>query len=247
MTKYHAGVEPVQVFITVNEVIPASRTDHKRLDRLVRLTERSAQVCVRSVQRKDNRGRDFGPLYHNLRQIIPQAHPEDYILCVNRSSYGPLMAGWYGRFVEQYEKFPDTGLCGNTINFAGWDDHPIAGVTTHVQTYAFLTQIQRFIPFMDHFPGVDAESRGEAIVYGELALSRRILEMNLGLTCLAWPAHRFTLQHPVDPHLPQNNIARFVRGVPFRKPRTRDKIRTRLMGPYYRWKANRYAHRRSKP
>lgn len=236
MCKLDPGVTDVRIYITINEVTPRRAEDEKRMVRIKRMIDSNPffTCCIISYRR--NQGRDFGALFHSLKHILSHAEAGDYIVCLNRSALGPFTALWYKRFVDQYKRHDEVGLCGNTINFSGWDECSLPGVTTHVQTYAFLTQAGRFMLLMDDFPGIHAASRGEAIVHGELALSRRMLAMHLKLTCLAWPDYVFDLGAPSSPHLPQGNIAHKVSGLPYRHIIRKDRMTARLKAPYYYWK-----------
>ncbi|MEM7032721.1 MAG: hypothetical protein AAF629_24420, partial [Chloroflexota bacterium] len=193
---------------------------------------------------KNNEGRDFSSTYHNLRQIIAQSTPDDYVLCVNRSAIGPLTDGWYRAFVAQYQAFSNIGLCGNTINFSGHEDCPSQGSTTHVQTYAYLSQLKHFMSLMPCFPGLNVTSRLSAIADGELRLSRQLLANDLGLTCLAWPQHRFDQQQLRDSQLPTGNISRLVTGLPYRTSGSGFWKYYRYL--YLRWWSRRQLYQRSR-
>ncbi|MGE4550063.1 MAG: hypothetical protein AAEJ57_01640 [Opitutales bacterium] len=141
-----------------------------------------------------------------MSAIVESGSPDDYIFFSNRSAFGPQMDHWYDQFVDQLEKFPKIGMCGNTINRPCPDDAEHT-YKLHVQTYAFLTTLKHLGEFALTMPGEAATSRQEAIEEGELALSHRMFDKNLGLTSLAWPDHEFTSEDgDVDPELPCGNM-----------------------------------------
>ena len=170
------------------------------------MIESSRPFRVKTIRFKSNVGRDISSAKHNLLDIAGVGSPEDFIFFVNRSAFGPRIEYWYHQFISQIEKFPEIGMCGNTIN------RPCPGESDdtyqlHVQTYAFLTRLRHFKEFTRNMPGENAQTRDEAIQKGEFGISRRILEKGLGLTPLAWPDHQFKSDdEEIDPELPCGNM-----------------------------------------
>ena len=200
------GPATVEVYISVSEAEPRTPRDDQRLRQLRRLIESSSSFEVKSIRFKNNEGRDLSSMKQNLLDIAQVGSPDDFIFFSNRSADGPRTHRWYDEFTAQLEKFPESGLCGNTINRPCPDeaDHTYK---LHVQTYAFLTRLRHFEEFMTDMPGEHARTREQAIQEGELELSRRVLAKGLALTSVAWPDHQFTSQdEDIDPELPCGNM-----------------------------------------
>ena len=206
LRKRNPGPGTVEVYIAVSEAKPRTRRDAKKLRQLRRLLESSRSFRVKTIRFKNNLGRDLSSAKYNLLDIARVASPDDFVFFINRSAFGPRTKHWYSQFISQIEKFPDIGMCGNTINrpCPGETDHTYK---LHVQTYAFLTRIRYFEVFMKNMPGENSRTREQAIQEGELELSRRILEKGLGLTSLAWPDHHFKSEdEDINPELPCGNM-----------------------------------------
>lgn len=206
LRRRNPGPATVEVYIAVSEVTPRTPRDDQRLRQLRRLIESSSSFEVKSIRFKSNEGRDLSSIKQNLLDIARVGSPDDFAFFANRSAFGPRTKRWYDQFISQIEKFPESGLCGNTINRPCPDesDHTYK---LHVQTYAFLTRLKHFEEFMTSMPGENARTREQAIQDGELELSRRILAKGLALTSLAWPEHRFTSEgEDIDPELPCGNM-----------------------------------------
>jgi hypothetical protein len=209
------GVEKVQLYIAVSEVKTKTARDEKALEQLRALAERNPRIEVKALTFKSNIGRDFSSAAVNLRLIERTAQPEDFVLFTNRSGYGPLCDNWYGAYVEQYRRFPDVHLCGSSISFMGHPDGIRRANDTHVQTYAFLSQMRHLEKFLEYFPAEDKTVRLDVIDYGEIAISQRMMEAGGALTCLAWPEHKFDSRQPVAERLPHADIKREIVNVPF--------------------------------
>lgn len=216
LARFDPGVCKVNLFISVSEVFPRKRSDENLVCNLARIAEGNPKIKILSITFKSNIGRDFSSAGVNLQHIANIAYEKDFVLFTNRSAYGPLMHNWYTSYIEQYEKFNNVGLCGSTIRFTGHPERPCEGISTHVQSYVYLCRFLHLTNLINNFPGQKAKNRLDAIVDGEIALSRYILNRNLSLTCLAWPNHVFSLNKPSDPKLPQRDIKSIVRNVPFR-------------------------------
>lgn len=200
------GPATIEVYIAVSEAEPRTRRDNQRLRQLRRLIESSSSFEVKSIRFKRNEGRDLSSMKQNLLDIAQAGSPDDFIFFSNRSADGPRTHRWYDEFISQLEKFPESGVCGNTINrpCPGEADHTYK---LHVQTYAFLTRLRHFEEFMTDMPGEHARTREQAIQEGEIELSRRVLAKGLALTSVAWPDHQFTSQdEDIDPELPCGNM-----------------------------------------
>lgn len=211
---YDPGVDLVQIFIAISEVCPRTTKDRKIVRELVNLVERNPCIRVREITFKSNVGRDFSSHACNLRKIALDADPDDFILFTNRSAHGPFKQNWYGEYVRQYQKFPDAGLCGSSINFNGHPARPQAGVCTHVQSFAMLSQLRHLQSLKNHFPGEHETDRDDIIAKGEIGLSMYMMQEGKSLTCLAWPqyAFNFALSHHPEP----NYLKLETRDQPFR-------------------------------
>jgi hypothetical protein len=137
MVRFPPGVRRVIVYVAVSVTKPLSQGDYLALEELATLTEQCDWLDVRRILLKGNVGRDFSSAEACLQAIAEEASPEDYVMVRNRSAYGPQRENWYRDYVDQFERFSDTGLVGSTINFTC--HLPVQGLTTHVQTYAYLS------------------------------------------------------------------------------------------------------------
>ena len=205
MAKRNPGVERIELFIAVSEVNPWSANDAAALNGLVELAERSSWLKVRRVIRKGNIGRDFSSAEACLRSMADNISDDDYVLIRNRSAYGPSRSGWYKDFIEQYQRHPNTGLVGSTINLRDHPLRPSEGSPTHVQTYAYLSQWRSLVGLMDAYPASRCVDRLQLIVEGEIGLSQRILSQGLGISCLLWPDQLFHADSPTPSHLPKSD------------------------------------------
>lgn len=207
MTRHDPGVERVELYIAVSRVRPFTATDQAAIHGLLQMASECPWLRPHVVLWKGNTGRDFSSAEACLNAIGDDgAGPQDYVMVRNRSAYGPTQRDWYAQYVAQYERFEDTGLVGSTINFRGHPLLPTDGPTTHVQTYAYLSQWNHFAPLATAYPASRCTDRLELINAGEIGLSRRMLERGLSISCLHWPNERFTLQRQHAEHLPQTDI-----------------------------------------
>jgi hypothetical protein len=222
------GVESIELYIAVSEVLGRSAEDDRAVAGLLKILAREPRIRVREVAFKSNTGRDMSSYLHCLDAIAAEASADDYVLCLNRSAFGPMRDDWYGAFVRQFGRDERIGLCGNSINFTGFPDLPDRGRFTHVQTYCFLGRPRVLADCFAGLPGLRAQTKEETIRGGEIALSRAVLRAGLGLSCLAWPEHVFVEPDPFHPSLPTDNISEFLTTTPFRHWGADD----------YRWRAN---------
>ena len=209
------GVEKVELTLVVSAVKPVSNANRRELDALVKLVSESPWLVCKGIIWKGNVGRDFSSAYAGLSSIKPDAVSGDYVMVRNRSAYGPFMHDWYARFVDQYTRFPDSGLVGNTINLSGPVDAPEHSLP-HVQTYVYLSQWWVFSALLDDFPGLSSCDNRSAIVSGELGMSRAILAMSLRLSCLYWPDRCFCADLSQLDGLPLRDIKSEANDLPFR-------------------------------
>lgn len=211
--------------VAASEVRPRTAGDVEALARATRRAEHGGRVTIEAVTFKPNRGRDFSSLVTNLARISPLARPDDWLLVLNRSAWGPLRDGWYGAFVAQHARHPGVRLCGATINLTDLSGRVPVPPAPHVQSHCFLTTVATLATLLPDFPGRESTTREAAINDGEIALSRRILERGGAITSLAWPAHCFRIGALEAPDLPARNIGASVPGLPFRHRRGGDRWR----------------------
>lgn len=216
MTEHRPGVDKVSVFVAISRVHGFSSVDRAAMDGLLAIADRCPWLDVRAVLWKGNVGRDFSSAAACLEAIGAEAQSDDYVMVRNRSAYGPSRDDWYRQYIAQYQRFPNTGLVGSTINFLGHPLRPTDGPTTHVQTYAYLSQWRHFEPLMRAYPASRCVDRLELINEGEIGLSRSMLERGLGLSCLHWPDQLFTLDRLTAPDLPQTDIKKHARALSLR-------------------------------
>lgn len=196
MCRLDPGVSPIEVCLAVSEVRPAGRLDRAALRRLIGLVERCPHFELRHAFFKDNTGRDFSSVGRCLRRLADDAGDDDAVMIVNRSAYGPFCENWYGAYLQQMERHPGAAACGTTINLVGLPGADKHGVTTHIQTYAYVVRFGAVRPMLDAFPGERVWGNYEAVVDGEILLSNRLLREGHALTCLAWPDVAFTWERP---------------------------------------------------
>jgi hypothetical protein len=208
MTTLHPGVDKIQLYVAVSRVRAFSDTDRRALDALMCMATACPWFDVRLVIWKGNVGRDFSSAAACLSALGCEAGPQDFTLVRNRSAYGPLRPNWYAQYITQFERFEDSGLVGSTINFLGHPLRPADGPTTHVQTYAYLSQWRHLAPLVEDYPGARCTDRLKLICDGEIGLSRSMLERGRSLSCLYWPTERFTLARLRSPELPARDIKR---------------------------------------
>jgi hypothetical protein len=216
MARLHPGVDRVTVFIAISRVSELRAVDRVAMDELMAIADQCPWLDVRAVFWKGNVGRDFSSAEACLNAIGAEAHPDDYVMVRNRSAYGPSRENWYRQYVDQYQCFPNTGLVGSTINFLGHPRRPSDGPTTHVQTYAYLSQWRHFEPLRSAYPASRCVDRLELIHEGEIGLSRSMLERGLALSCLYWPDQVFTLSRLNAPGLAQEDIKKNARALSLR-------------------------------
>jgi hypothetical protein len=229
------GVERIELFIAVSEVRPRSSADDRAVAGLLKILAREPRIRVRQVAYKSNTGRDISSFAHCLEAIAAEAAADDYVLCLNRSAFGPMRDDWYGAFVRQFGRDGRIGLCGNSINFSGYPDLPDRGRFTHVQTYCFFGRPRMLREYFAGLPGLRAETKEDAIRGGEIALSRAVLRAGLGLSCLAWPEHVFVEPDPYHPSLPVDNISENLSTTPFRHWAADDYRWRENLAPWLRW------------
>jgi hypothetical protein len=229
------GVDRIELFIAISEVRRRSAADDRAVGELLKILARESRIRVRQVAFKSNTGRDMSSYAHCLDAIATEAAENDYVLCLNRSAFGPMSDDWYGRFVRQFGRDDRIGLCGNSINFCGFPDLPDRGKFTHVQTYCFLGRPRTLQPCFARLPALQAQIKEEVIRGGEIALSRAMLRAGLGLASLAWPEHFFFAPEPYDPSLPTDNISADLTTTPFRHWAPPDYRRIAHLRPWLRW------------
>lgn len=214
MVRFPPGVPRVIVYVAVSVTQRLSPVDYLALEGLVELTEPCEWLEVRRVLIKGNVGRDFSSAEACLQAIAEDAWPDDYVMVRNRSAHGPQRENWFRDYVDQFERFSDTGLVGSTINFRC--HLPVEGVQTHVQTYAYLSAWKFLQPLAADFPAARCVERADVITQGEIGLSQNILERGLGLSCLHWPWEQFTRARPSAEYLPHVDLKRTSHNVPLR-------------------------------
>ena len=237
LAQFDPGVDKISLYIAISEVKKRSSSDEKKIYSLARIAENNKKIIVKTVQFKSNTGRDFSSAATNLRSIYPTASQDDYVLFVNRSAYGPHCHSWYKTYINQYEKFQNVFLCGSTINFLGHPNTRMQRSThTHIQTYAYLSQIRHLSMILKHFPGEGEDTRLGVIDHGEVGLSQFFMEAGGAITCLAWPDHYFDQVKPNCYDLPQQDIKKESSTYPFKYKYKSYKKQRRLQ--YHLWQAS---------
>lgn len=216
MCIYHPGVEHINLFVAISAVRPFDDKDSQTITRLLSIFDGCSWITVKGVVLKGNGGRDFSSAYVCLKSIASYASNDDVVMVKNRSGYGPLAAGWFDEYEKCLLSDSRIGLVGSTINFSGHPKVQSAGITTHVQTYVYVSFWKYFAQVVDVFPAIKCTNRLNLIDEGEIGLSRMFLDKGLALACLAWPGELFTRERPTSSLLPQADIKRKVKNVPIR-------------------------------
>ncbi len=214
LARYNPGVTEVELFLVISEVRPASDADRRMAEKLMRLAARNAKIRCRSIHFKSNVGRDFSSAALGLLQMVECGSDQDLCLFVNRSGYGPYENGWFSRYVNHLNA-SGASLIGSTINFSGHPKGKQRQVSTHVQTYTYLARLLTLRPLADQFPAAQATDRIALIDAGEMGLSARIMQTGGTLSCLAWPKHSFSSEKPIATELPQNDMKKSAKNLPF--------------------------------
>lgn len=220
MTRYHPGVSPLHVCITVSAVKKVDDKQRHKIKQLKKVLLKAPHISKVKTIFKDNKGRDFSSAQHCFKYFSQFCENESYILIRNRSGYGPFDRNWYQKYVNLNKKLPNGGLTGSTINqckkqYIVKKDKQIQ-THTHVQTYAYLSKWKYFKPITDTFPGVNCKKKRDVIIQGELGLSASFLERGLALNCLQWNNHVFTSDEMYYGELPFNDIKKISKKVPIR-------------------------------
>lgn len=216
MARRHPGVSHIDIVIAVSQVHPFCTIDIMALNALRKRAEESGWLSVLNIVWKGNVGRDFSSAQACLNLLANVIAEHDYILVRNRSSYGPLTGNWYQAYKQQYHKFPNTGLVGSTINLSGHPSMPNPKNAVHVQSYCCFSQWLHLKRLVDDFPGIRCLNRIDVIVQGEIALSRRIMENNLQISCLQWPNIVFNLSMLDPSAVLRSDDYKTVNNIPFR-------------------------------
>lgn len=181
-----AGVPKLQLYIAISKVHSLSFFDRFFVWSIQQLFRKHPKVELKSIFFKPNVGRDFSSYAMMLDLIQQTALPHDYVFFQNRSGYGPFKNHWYLDFINQFEKYENTALCGSTINFR---DHPLRSYRhdiPHIQTYAFMTKVLVLKLLEGSFPGIQGTSRLDMVFDGEINLSQFYLKRGYGISCMEW-------------------------------------------------------------
>lgn len=209
MCRYNPGVEHIYLVVAVSAVRPFDDRDVTYINRLVSIFSDCPWLTIKKVILKGNVGRDFSSAHVCLKEMEKYASDNDVVMVKNRSGYGPLSAGWFEVYEKLFAPGSNIGLVGSTINLSGHPKASTDGITTHVQTYVYVSMWQHFAEIVDCFPAINCVDRVNLIAEGEIGLSGLFLERGLALTCLVWPGRIFTREHPSDMSLPQTDIKKY--------------------------------------
>lgn len=214
MTKYQPGVPKIELFIAISEVSTRKISDSK-LELLKAMVDKCPWMNLKKVFYKGNTGRDFSSAQMCIQEILKDAQESDMILVRNRSSIGPFRSNWYTEYSNLFENGKNIGLVGNTINLAKNLREKGLILTTHIQTYLYLSSAGFFSTLIAEFPGVGETNRKAVILNGELGLSKQVIDLDRSITCLHWKEEMFNHEHPSSNLLPPRDVKKRVRGLPF--------------------------------
>jgi hypothetical protein len=202
-----AGLEPIHVCFAVSQVHRRNKFEERFFRKLADQLEQSGRFRVVDIIFKSNVGRDFSSWKACLSRFRSLADPDDFVLMLNRSAYGPLTKNWFYRYTVPFSERPGLGICGSSIN---------QQFKTHVQSYAWMSRMGIMTELLKDFPGAKARTRSEAIFIGEIGTSQRIMAQGHSITSLAWPQEVFDSGRPNERTFPQFNIAPDLSDTPFR-------------------------------
>jgi hypothetical protein len=107
LAAFDPGVPQVDLFIAAGELESGGKSDCRDLAWLCRLAETNSRLRVRKlVFFKPDRGEDAGSRARCLSAMAGESPPGDYVLCLDRETFGPLGAGWYAHYVRHMEAGP---------------------------------------------------------------------------------------------------------------------------------------------
>jgi hypothetical protein len=205
--RWHSGMERIDVCFAISEVLPRRKHEERFYRKLADRLERGGSFRVVDIVFKSNVGRDFSSWRACVTRLRPLAQPDDFVLMLNRSAYGPLAPDWYRSYTLPFAQHADLGVCGSSISFE---------YKTHVQTYAWMTRMGIICELMENFPGDNARSRTEAIFKGEFGMSQDLMARGYGITALAWPDEIFDTSRMHEIQFPHKNFSEQLDDVPFR-------------------------------
>lgn len=216
--RLRSGMERIDVCIAISQVHRRRKHEQRFYRKLADRLERTGKFRVVDIVFKSNLGRDFSSWHACIKRFQPLAQPDDFVLMLNRSAYGPLAPDWYRKYTLPFLPDPNLGLCGSSINFQ---------YKTHVQTYAWMTRMGIMTELMENFPGGRARSRTEAIFKGEFGISQELMARGYRIAALAWPDEKFDTNRVHEIQFPHENFSEHLDDVPFRHWANRDRKRAR--------------------
>ncbi len=187
MCRYDPGVAHIHLYVVISLAKKFTSLQKWIIESILQKVDKCKWITCEAVILKPNTGRDFSSLRQCLLGMKAKAEDDDFILVRNRSSRGPFMDQWYIKYIDQFYAHPDTGMVGSTINL---NDHFVRGLkanASHVQSYVYLSRWKYFYPLLTDFPGIQAVTHHDAIIYGEIELSQRILRNGLRISSLQKP------------------------------------------------------------
>ena len=188
MAKYDPGVGMIDLYLVISVVRKFTLFDRLIFNLILRSTGKCKWLNIQKIILKENKGRDFSSAEAGLKEISKEAEEDDFILIRNRSSIGPFHNNWYKTYITQFEANPGTGLVGSTINL---NDHYTRNKlhnVAHVQTYIYFSQWRYFLTLLMDFPGHKVFKHDDAILFGEIELSQRLLSQGLKISSLQKPS-----------------------------------------------------------
>jgi len=111
--RWNSGVERIDVCFAISEVHPRRKHEERFYRKLADRLESSGKFRVIDIVFKSNVGRDFSSWLACIKRFQPIAQPDDFVLMLNRSAYGPYLADWYRSYTVAFVHHPDLGVCGS--------------------------------------------------------------------------------------------------------------------------------------
>jgi len=212
LSRIKSGTDKIILIIAISEVNKKSSSDQVFLNYIYDLFSCHSFISLQTVFFKTNVGRDFSSYAQMLRLIQNSCILDDYLFFLNRSSRGPYRKEWARIFIEQYNRFENIAICGSTINLVGKSNNStIESLSPHVQTYSFLTQMKHLVVLENNFPAEGETDRLRIIQNGEIELSRKMLAIGMGITCIEWPDVALYDTEQIPDHLPRKDIKNCVK------------------------------------
>jgi hypothetical protein len=137
---------------------------------------------------RDNTNRDIGA-YNYFYEYLLQRNYSGHLVLINSSVRGPSEDGWLLKYKNLFEKEPDTGLSGISLNSGYYDLQGVKRFSPHMQSFFLYTSMDVLKQvFPNGLIGTEEISRKEELIeQGEIGISAKILRAGFGLRSSIFP------------------------------------------------------------